>query len=82
MNRIKKVADLTLAAFLQTEGHKLQGVKGDGHKAFFLFNDTPKLERDTLRYYNKEALVDPFSFGEILRNFKGLAVANRRSYKP
>jgi hypothetical protein len=52
-------------------------VGGNGHKGFFVFEDTPELEKDTLKFFNQEAAVDPLSFGEALGNLKALPLSHR-----
>ncbi len=75
--KTKWLSDLNLSAFLSVSGHKLLGVKRDGRKGLFIFEDTPELERDTLKFFNRETTVDALSFGEALRNLKALALSHR-----
>lgn len=77
MMTTKKLTDLNLSAFLNVTGHKLLGVEGNGRQGFFIFQDTPELERDTMRFFNREAFVEPLTFGEALRNLKALAMSHR-----
>ena len=75
--KTKRLSDLNLSAFLSVSGHKLLGVEGNGRQGFFVFEDTPELERDTLKFFNRETTVDALSFGEALRNLKALALSHR-----
>jgi hypothetical protein len=75
--KTKRLTDLNLSAYLSVSGHKLLGVEGNGHKGFFVFEDKPELERDTLKFFNREATVDALSFGEAQRNLKALALGHR-----
>ena len=77
-NSIKKdrlIQDLALAAFLVAIGNPLirsPAKENMGRKFIFAFEDTPKLERDILDFYNRTARVDPLSFSEVFRNLKAL----------
>ena len=75
--KTKRLSGLNLNAFLSVSVHNLLGVEGNGRQGFFVFEDTPELERDTLRFLNRKAAVDPLSFGEALRNLKALALSHR-----
>jgi hypothetical protein len=75
--KTKRLSDLNLSAHLSVSGHKLLGVEGNGYKGFFVFEDTPELEKDTLKFFNREAVVDALGFGEALRNLKALALSHR-----
>ena len=75
--KIKRLSDLNLSAYLSVSGHKLLAVEGDRQRSFFIFEDRPELDRDTLKFFNREAPVDALSFGEALRNLKALALSHR-----
>jgi hypothetical protein len=53
------------------------GEGGEWAQGFFAFEDTPELERDTLKFFTREATVDALSFGETLGNLKALALSHR-----
>ncbi len=76
MNNKKRISDLALTAFLSSIGHEILDIEGNGGKSFFVFEDTPTLEQDTLKYFNRQGMVDALTFGEVLRNLKAL-VLNR-----
>ena len=76
--KTKRLTDLNLSAYLSASGHKLLGVESTGRQGLFVFADTPELERDTLRFFNREATVDALSFAEALRNLKALAMNQRQ----
>lgn len=71
----KQIQDLALVAFLVANGNPL--IKPPfrqtmGRKLVFTFQETVKLERDILAFYNKTARIDPLSFSEVFRNLKAL----------
>ena len=76
MNNKKRISDLALSAFLSSVGHEILDIESNGSKSFFLFENTPTLEQDTLKYFNRQGMVDALTFGEVLRNLKAL-VLNR-----
>jgi hypothetical protein len=77
-NSIKKerqIQDLALVAFLVANGNPLiksPSRQNMGRKFIFTFEDTAKLEKDILAFYNKTARIDPLSFSEVFRNLKAL----------
>ncbi|MFB0507443.1 MAG: DUF5659 domain-containing protein [Thermodesulfobacteriota bacterium] len=76
MKQEKSLSDLALAAFLSSRGYEILGIKGNGKKSLFVFEDTPQLEQDVLKYFNRQGMVDALTYGEVLRNLKAL-VLNR-----
>ncbi len=65
------IADLTLAAFLSSQKHQLIRVEARNGRSFFVFHCTPELQRDEMAFLNRAAVVEPLSFAETLRYFKG-----------
>ncbi len=49
-----KTSELALAAYLQTKGHKLKEIVSKDSQAFFIFEDSPDLQRDMIAYTNSE----------------------------
>ena len=71
----KQIQDLALVAFLVSNGNPLVKAPSKqllGRKFVFTFEETEKLERDILAFYNKTARIDPLSFSEVFRNLKAL----------
>ena len=77
----KTLSDLALAAFLSSKGYELLGIKGNGRKSLFVFEDTPELEQDVLKYFNVRPpwAVRILRFGGSRKS--GLAIC-RRPGKP
>jgi len=76
MSNEKALSDLALAAFLSSKGYEILSIRGNGSKSFFVFEDSPELEQDMLRYFNRQGMVDALTYGEVLRNLKAL-ILNR-----
>lgn len=71
----KKIQDIALASFLLVSGNSLvrSPLKdGTSKRLIFVFEETEKLEKDVLSFYNRTARVDPLSFFEMLRSLKAL----------
>lgn len=69
---IKEISDIAVATYLSVVGHKLTFLKPSGKKIIFCFENSENLESDILNFYNRTAKVDPMTFAESLRNFKGM----------
>jgi hypothetical protein len=71
----KEIQDLALVAFLVANGNPLIKPplrQSMGRKFVFTFEETGKIEKDILAFYNKTARIDPLSFSEVFRNLKAL----------
>ncbi len=69
----KELSDIALVSYLACQDHKIKKIKKAGEKSWFIFEDTPELEKDIMAFLNREATVDPLRFSETLRNLKSLA---------
>jgi len=69
----KKLTDIALVAYLQCQGFKIKDIQKDRDKSIFWFDDDEKLAKETLRFFNHEAVVDPLNFSETLRNLRSYA---------
>lgn len=70
MSNTRVIADLAMSVYLNLAGHPLQGIQRLDGRGGFVFTQSEALERDILRYLNREATVEPLSFAEGLRNLK------------
>jgi hypothetical protein len=73
-NGKKRISDLALSAFLSSIGHEILDVEVDGRKSLFIFEATPQLEEDTLKFFNRLGTADALTYSEVLRNLKALAL--------
>ncbi len=69
-DRTRIVSDLAMAVFLNVAGHPLQGIQRLDGRGGFVFTESEALERDILRYLNRQAAVEPMGYAEGLRNLK------------
>lgn len=72
MNDKKRISDLALSAFLNSIGHEILGIESEGKRAIFVFQNSSKLENDTLRFFNRKGSVDALTFSESFRNLKAI----------
>lgn len=66
----REIADLTLAAFLSSQKHQIIRIEPRSGRSVFVFRTTPELQRDEMRFFNREGNVEPRTFAETLRYFK------------
>lgn len=75
----KKLTDISLVAYLSCAkenggpGLKIKKIQKDRDKSIFWFESDEFLEKETLKYFNHEARVDPLNFSETLRNLRSYA---------
>ena len=70
----KSISDLALASFLSTVGHTLLSINPDGKRLAFIFEDSEKIKKDILSFYNRSTKVDALTFAETFRNLKAIAL--------
>jgi len=65
--------DLSLSAFLQALGHQLVDVRNERGRGTFVFDDTPELRADILRWGNNEPVkMKARDFVNGIRDLKGM----------
>ena len=71
----KKEVDIALVAYLVCMKFKIIRIdkSNDKTKSFFVFENTPELDQEILKFYNREGSVEPNHFHETLRNLKSYA---------
>jgi hypothetical protein len=69
----KKLTDIALVAYLASKGYKMSRIDKGRDKSVFYFEDVDDIEKEILKYFNHEALVDPLKFSETLRNLRSYA---------
>jgi hypothetical protein len=71
----KKLTDIALVTYLVCENFKIKGIEKskDKFKSYFVFDETPELAEATLKFFNREAKVEPNQYHETLRNLKSYA---------
>lgn len=65
--------DFYLSAFLMASGEELQTYRKDaGNQTTFIFNSSPELQQHVRKFYSLEALINPVTYGNALRNLKSM----------
>ena len=68
---IYKSSDLATVAFLYLSGHSLIEVENTKFgKAFFVFRNSIKLERDLESFWQKDARVEPQEYFDSIKKIK------------
>ena len=66
-------SDLSLSAFLQALGHQLVDLRNERGRGTFVFDDTPELRQDILRWGNNEPVsIQVRGFVNLMRDLKGM----------
>jgi len=71
----KKLTDIALVTYLVCKEFKIKRIEKskDKFKSYFVFDETPELTEATLKFFNREAEVEPNQYHETLRNLKSYA---------
>jgi len=69
----KKLTDISLVAYLVSQGFKIKRIDRRKDKSIFIFDESETLEEEALKYFNHEAQIDPLKFSEQLRNLRSYA---------
>ncbi len=68
-----RTTDLPLSAFLHALGHTLIGVSSNTGRGVFVFENSPDLQTDVLRWANNElVLIQVRGFVNAQRDLKGM----------
>lgn len=67
-----RTADLTLASFLRCRDFRLHEIEAQGHRARFVFADSPTLRRALIDYAN-DAAVPVHALCETMRHLKSVS---------
>ncbi len=62
--------DFYLACFLRCSGYSLLGLRAEGHRKVFMFEDRPQRETDVLSFYADRTKVPPLSFSSTIKDMK------------
>lgn len=71
----KSIVDIALVTYLSCQAFKIIRIDKtrDKFKSYFIFENTTELNQAILRFFNKEATVEPNKYHETLRNLKSFA---------
>ena len=64
--------DFYLACFLRCTGYALLGLRADGRRKVFVFEDRPGREADMLSFFGDQTNVPPLAFSSTIKDMKAL----------
>ena len=69
---IYETHDFYAACFLRCIGYDLAGVRREGKRMFFVFEDRPERPRDVMAFFSDKAVVKPLRFVAAIKDMKAL----------
>ncbi len=69
---IYETHDFYAACFLRCIGYDLAGVRREGNRVFFIFEDRPQRPHDLMAFFSDKAEVKPLRFASAIRDMKAL----------
>jgi hypothetical protein len=74
--------DFYLSAYLLAVGSELESYQKDTTgKTTFVFRSTPELNKQIQKFYALEAMINPVTYGNALRNLKSMIYAEQNTNK-
>jgi len=67
-----QTSDFYLACYLRCLGYTLDGVRRDGRRVVFCFNDRPHRQDDLIAFFGNKAEVKPLQFVSAIKDLKAL----------
>jgi hypothetical protein len=64
--------DFYLACFLRCSGYELQGLRAEGPRKVFVFQDQAARRDDVMSFYGDDTWVRPLAFAATIKDMKGL----------
>ena len=64
--------DFYLACFLRCAGYGLRGLRAEGSRKVFVFQDRASRREDVMAFYGDAASVRPLAFAATIKDMKGL----------
>ena len=64
--------DFYAACFLRCIGYDLAGVRREGRRVFFVFEDRPERPGDVMAFFSDTAAVKPLRFASVIKDMKAL----------
>lgn len=64
--------DFYLACFLRCSGYELQGLRSEGPRKVFIFQDRGSRRDDVMAFYGDATSVRPLAFAATIKDMKGL----------
>jgi Domain of unknown function (DUF5659) len=69
---IFETRDFYLACFLRCAGYELRGLRAEGSRKVFVFQDRASRRDDVMAFYGDAASVRPLAFAATIKDMKGL----------
>ena len=67
-----ETTDFYLACYLRCDGFRLAGIRRDGTRSVFRFEDRTDREAVTLTFFNNEGSVRPLAYSAAIKDLKAL----------
>jgi len=71
-NNIFETTDFYLACYLRCDGFRLAGLRRDGARSVFRFEDRADREEVMLAFFNNEGNVRPLAYSTSIKDLKAL----------
>lgn len=72
VGRIFESTDFYLACYLRCHGFRLMGVRREGPRSVFQFEDRNDRQAVTLSFFNNEGSVRPLAYSAAIKDLKAL----------
>ena len=70
--QVFETTDFYLACYLRCDGFRLAGIRRDGVRSVFQFEDRTDREAATLSFFNNEGSVRPLAYSAAIKDLKAL----------
>ena len=67
-----ETTDFYLACYLRCDGFRLAGIRRDGRRSVFRFEDRTGRQAVTLAFFNNEGSVRPLAYSAAIKDLKAL----------
>jgi nucleoside-triphosphatase THEP1 len=67
-----ETTDFYLACYLRCDGFRLAGIRRDGRRSVFRFEDRTDRQAVTLAFFNNEGTVRPLAYSAAIKDLKAL----------
>jgi hypothetical protein len=67
-----ETTDFYLACYLRCDGFRLVGIRRDGARSVFRFEDRADRKAVTLAFFNNEGTVRPLAYSAAIKDLKAL----------
>ncbi len=64
--------DFYLACFLRCTGYALLGLRPEGRRKVFVFEDRPNRQADVMAFFGDRTTVPPLAFSSTIKDMKAL----------